>query len=1003
MAVSITVGIGMGWAAAPASAVLVHLPGKAASYQPLRGASKASPMDSVFTNVDYNGGPVMPSNANYTVYWDPSGGPTYPSGYKSGVDQFFTDLAHDSGGVGNVDSVAAQYNDAAGDYANYDSSFAGRLDDTDSYPSSGCAGATICLTDAQIQTELSSYISRHSLPRDLKHEYFLLLPPGVETCFDASGSEGCSAGSSVNPKFCAYHSFSTIGSEFIYADDPYVTGNSGCDDGNHPNGSPSDGVIEGGLSHEHDESITDPEPNDAWADANDGGSEIGDKCDGVNGTSVGTAPNGANYNQVINGHLYWFQHEWSNQGSTCLGRLTFAGTRPVATFTTASSGYLTVSFDASASSADGGVSEYNWQWGDSGDPTNPPTGTETSSPTIDHTFPGPGTYKVALTVFASDGTSTGTTRTITVSDLPTAAPGWQVSDFATGFYNNTSLGPMGIVADAFDNLYVGDAPNGLLYKFGSQGGTADANLLSPTSIGYWPLGLSFGKDGELYAVLNGDSEVVQVDPSTGNVIRVVADVADPLGIATDPVSGDLFVTSDSDGGVDRISDPSSATPTVTQYATGMSSPDGISAAPDGTFYVEDDGSIDSVSASNSAAPGTVTPIAYVPTADGVGVGANPFDPAAPSFVVANANDGTMTQVNLTQTPATTAPVFAGGTRGDFVTVAPDGCLYATQQASVVRISDGDGSCPFSPITPFQPPALQPVAPGPVTANSATFKATVNPQGTATTFHFQYGTDTGYGNSTPDVSAGSSDQPVTVSQTVTGLAPDTIYHYRVVAHNEAGTVYGSDSVLSTLPPANVLPQGGPLPPSVLSLPSVSGRAVPGQTLRCQAGSWSGATGYSFGWLRDSRPTGTTGFAYRVRQKDVGHRLACMVQAHGPGGTTPAESAAVTVSRLARFFTIHLSASAASPSQLRKSGVHAVISVPRGCRATVRLLLITPGHRVPVVTVLAVRRLTFAGRGSQAMTIAVPPSALDKGILRLAASAAGGGERSRPASVTIHRGH
>src|SRR5581483_6574520 len=202
----------------------------------------AAPFDSVLTNVDYNGGPVMPSNANYTVYWDPSGAPAYPSGYKSGVDEFFTDLAHDSGGVGNVDSVAAQYNDAAGDYASYDSSFAGRLDDTDSYPASGCPGATVCLTDAQIQTELSSYISSHSLPRDLKHEYFLLLPPGVETCFDATGTQGCSAGSSVNPKFCAYHSFSTSGTEFIYADDPYVTGNSGCDDGNHPNGSPSDGV-----------------------------------------------------------------------------------------------------------------------------------------------------------------------------------------------------------------------------------------------------------------------------------------------------------------------------------------------------------------------------------------------------------------------------------------------------------------------------------------------------------------------------------------------------------------------------------------------------------------------------------------------------------------------------------------------------------------------------------------------------------------------------------------
>ena len=60
-----------------------------------------------------------------------------------------------------------------------------------------------------------------------------------------------------------------------------MTGNAGCDDGNHPNGTTSDGVLEGGLSHEHVESITDPEPNNAWTDFANGeptGYEIGDKC-----------------------------------------------------------------------------------------------------------------------------------------------------------------------------------------------------------------------------------------------------------------------------------------------------------------------------------------------------------------------------------------------------------------------------------------------------------------------------------------------------------------------------------------------------------------------------------------------------------------------------------------------------------------------------------------------------------------------------------------------------
>ncbi len=117
---------------------------------------------------------------------------------------------------------------------------AGAIIDTDPYPANGCTRATICLTDAQLQAELTSYIDAHGLPHDLTHEYFMLTPPGVESCFEASGRE-CSAGSS-KPVYCAYHgNIPLAGGEIIYANDPYVTGGMGCDDGNHPNGKPSDG------------------------------------------------------------------------------------------------------------------------------------------------------------------------------------------------------------------------------------------------------------------------------------------------------------------------------------------------------------------------------------------------------------------------------------------------------------------------------------------------------------------------------------------------------------------------------------------------------------------------------------------------------------------------------------------------------------------------------------------------------------------------------------------
>jgi hypothetical protein len=406
--------------AGSASAVIVHLrSGRTISYQPLRHAAPRT-LDEYFSNLDYNGGPVMASNTNYTVFWDPTGAAKYPTGYQAGVDRYLEDLAHDSGGHENVDSVSTQYNDSAGQFAEYSSQFGGELIDTDPYPANGCTQATICLTDAQLRTELTKFVKAHALPMDLGHEYFLLTPPKVEGCFEPAGFE-CSAGSK-SPGYCAYHGSiaETGGGELIYADDPYVNANRGCDDGNHPNGV-SDSALEGGLSHEHNESITDPEPNSAWTDFGGIGGEVGDKCRTFEaaseyGTPLGEEA-GKKYNQVVNGDHYWYQQEWSNQTDQCLQRFTLSGAEPTASFTSAPAGGDAVSFDASSSTAPGGVFRYNWQFNDGAAGQTFPV--ETSTPTVTHAFPKEGTFTVALTVFASDGTSIGTAHPVGVGALLT--------------------------------------------------------------------------------------------------------------------------------------------------------------------------------------------------------------------------------------------------------------------------------------------------------------------------------------------------------------------------------------------------------------------------------------------------------------------------------------------------------------------------------------------------------------------------------------------------------
>ena len=82
------------------------------------------------------------------------------------------------------------------------------------------------------------------------------------------------------------------------------------------------------------------------------------------------------------------------------------------------------------------------------------------------------------------------------------------------------------------------------------------------------------------------------------------------------------------------------------------------------------------------------------------------------------------------------------------------------------------------------------------ANSATLKGTVNPNGLTTSVHFEYGTTTSYGSSTATQNYNGTTTH-NVSANITGLSPNTTYHFRLVGSNIAGTRYGSDRTFTTL--------------------------------------------------------------------------------------------------------------------------------------------------------------------------------------------------------------
>lgn len=87
------------------------------------------------------------------------------------------------------------------------------------------------------------------------------------------------------------------------------------------------------------------------------------------------------------------------------------------------------------------------------------------------------------------------------------------------------------------------------------------------------------------------------------------------------------------------------------------------------------------------------------------------------------------------------------------------------------------------------------------ASNATYSSVilygyVNPRGLATGYVFQYGTTTSYGGQTSLAPAGNGTISIKLSQSVTGLQPNTTYHYRIVAVSSAGTTDGRDRTFKT---------------------------------------------------------------------------------------------------------------------------------------------------------------------------------------------------------------
>lgn len=343
----------------------------------------------------------------------------------------------------------------------------------------------------------------------------------------------------------------------------------------------------------------------------------------------------------------------------------------------------------------------------------------TATDASDGDLPIPGSASVAF----SNGVGCGATLP------PMAAAGYKISLYASGFptQNGVTFGGItvsgcvgigGIAFGAGNHLYVSDYVNGDVYDVPPGGATvSNADRITATPLGPSLGALTVGNDGQLYGTRVATTgtfttgAVLRINTATGIATPVSSNLPCPFSIATDPLSGDLFVTDGCFGnGADnasiwRVANPGGGSPSTSVYASSNGSPNGgLSFAPDGTLYVNDAynsvvARIDQISGTSQPQPAIVQSTGIYSTFAVTALGSAPGGGARTLVVGASRVGGYANSVaayDMTLTP----PDFSGATleetgAGAPRIVGPDGCFYLNVGVAIYRLSNADDSCPLA--------------------------------------------------------------------------------------------------------------------------------------------------------------------------------------------------------------------------------------------------------------------------------------------------------------------
>jgi DNA-binding beta-propeller fold protein YncE len=316
-------------------------------------------------------------------------------------------------------------------------------------------------------------------------------------------------------------------------------------------------------------------------------------------------------------------------------------------------------------------------------------------------------------------------------------------------------GPVGIAVDSSGNVYVVDSGNNRVEKFSSSG---------------------------VYL-----SQITATDPSCTKAFET------PTAVAVAPASGALYVTDTKNNRVVKV-DPATGLcdgvfdSSIAASGT-FSSPSGVATDSAGTIYVLDSGNARVEKFDSAGAFLSVLDSGGSPNAVAV-------DATSKNVYVADGTPATGQIIEYDST-GTVLETFGFGNVNFPKELTVDDAL---SKVFVIHGFVASEVLIFGQTT--LPHTVTGAASG-VTATSATVAGTVNPEGTETSYTFQYGLDTTYSTgcstppcSSPSTPAGSGGSAVPASAGLTELQPNITYHYRLVGTNAAGTTFGADETFKT---------------------------------------------------------------------------------------------------------------------------------------------------------------------------------------------------------------